>query len=562
MQKQPEQRIKELESEIEQLRCVTAELDEVKTKLAKAEKKIAELQLCDMPSPSGSWGEDCQERMQTLKALKMSRLIVEQSPVILFRRQAGEKAKLEYVSENVSQFGYSPADFLDGSIMFKDIVYHEDNERVSEEIKRYAEQDVEEYTMFYRCVTGEGNVRWVMDKTSVVRDEEGHKTHNQGVLFDITERKLAQDALKKSEQKYRRIVETAAEGFVLTDVNLKITDVNNAYCRMLGYSRDELIGKTVMDIATEEFKNYMIHNREEVLAQDYRIFEASALTKSGKHIPVIIHGSTLKDDDGAIIGHMAFVTDMTVHKQALTLASEVQKSLLPSENIRMQGFDIAGRNVSCDEVGGDYFDFIFRRQAGTEPLNVAVGDISGHGVDSALLMTTARAFLRMRASQPGSISDIISAMNSHLVQDVSDSGRFMTLFYMSIDPGGKELGWVRAGHDPAILFDAHSGEFEELKGAGVALGVETDIRYREYRKKNLHEGQIIAIGTDGVWEACNRDGEMFGRQRYKEVIRKNAEKSAEQILNAVYDELNLFTVGKRPEDDVTLVVIKVGKGVE
>jgi phosphoserine phosphatase RsbU/P len=248
---------------------------------------------------------------------------------------------------------------------------------------------------------------------------------------------------------------------------------------------------------------------------------------------------------------------MTVHKQALTLASEVQKSLLPRENIRIHGFDIAGRNVSCDEVGGDYFDFIFRNQAGNEPLNVAVGDISGHGVDSALLMTTARAFLRMRASQPGSISAIISAMNRHLVRDVADSGRFMTLFYLSINPSQMALCWVRAGHDPALLFDASSGEFEELKGAGIALGVESDVSYDEYRKNDLKEGQVIAIGTDGVWEASNKDGEMFGRERFKEVIRNNSEKSAEQILNAVYDELNLFTIGKKPEDDITLVVIKV-----
>lgn len=557
MEKQDEHRIHELESELEAMKKIASELDEMKAKLFMAEKKLADLQLCDKQSPSHYWGEDCQERMQTLKALEMSRLIVEQSPVILFRRSAGEDAKLEYVSENLSQFGYSPTELLDGAIHFRDIVYHEDSERVREEITRYAEEDAEEYTMYYRCVTRDGDVRWVMDKTSVVRDENGNKTHNQGVLFDITERKLAQDALKKSEQKYRRIVETAAEGFVLMDVNLKITDVNKAYCMMLGYSRDELIGKTTLDVASEEFKAYIAHNRDAVLAKEYRVFEAAGVTKSGKTIPVIIHGSTLRDDDGTIIGHMAFVTDMTVHKQALTLASEVQRSLLPRENIRIQGFDIAGRNVSCDEVGGDYFDFIFRGQVGKEPLNVAVGDISGHGVDSALLMTTARAFLRMRASQPGSISEIISAMNSHLVRDVSDSGRFMTLFYLSINPSERELGWVRAGHDPALLFDTSSGEFEELKGAGIALGVENGISYGEYRRSDLKEGQVIAIGTDGVWEASNRDGEMFGRQRFKEVIRKNAEKSAEQILTAVYDELNLFTVGKRPEDDITLVVIKV-----
>jgi sigma-B regulation protein RsbU (phosphoserine phosphatase) len=105
---------------------------------------------------------------------------------------------------------------------------------------------------------------------------------------------------------------------------------------------------------------------------------------------------------------------------------------------------------------------------------VVVGDITGHGVDAALLMATARAFLRMRASQPGTLTDTVTAMNRHLVEDVSETGKFMTLFFLTLDVGKKTIEWVRAGHDPAWLYDPDEDRFEDLKGAGVALGVTED----------------------------------------------------------------------------------------
>ncbi len=497
---------------------------------------------------------------QTVDELGLAKLIVNQSPVVLFRRKAGKtgtKPQLEYVSENLSRFGYEAREFLDGSMKFPDIVYTEDIDRVREEVNQYSDADLEEYTQVYRVITKSGEIRWVEDQTSVVRDENGEKIHNQGILIDITEKKLAEEKLRKSEEKFRRIVETAGEGFVLMDEGLGIVDVNNAYCQMTGYSREELLGKSVLDLATDDFRSFMMANKEKYLAEEQGNLEGELVSKDGRAIPVLIHSSTLLDDRGRAIGNMAFVTDMTEHKKALMLAGEVQKSMLPSEMPRVRGLDIAGRNVSCDEIGGDYYDFIWRRDSTKGMFSIVVGDISGHGVDSALLMTTARAFLRMRASQPGSISEIVTAMNNHLAHDTLDTGKFMTLFCLTIDPERQCLDWVRAGHDPALIYSPKQDEFEELKGIGIALGVSDGFQYAENHKTGLLNGQIIAIGTDGIWEAFNRAGEMFGKARYQDIIRKNADKSAEGILNAVYHELNEFTLGKKSEDDITLVIVKI-----
>jgi PAS domain S-box-containing protein len=370
------------------------------------------------------------------------------------------------------------------------------------------------------------------------------------------QRLRAESEVRQSEEKYRRIVETAGEGFLLMDKDLIITDVNDAYCRMVGYSRQELMGKTAFDIATPDYKEFLVQKRDELLSNEYGEFEGAVIAKNGRHVPILVHGNTLTDDQGAVIGNMAFITDMTEQKKSLELAGEVQKSLLPQKNLRIQGLDVAGKSIPCEEIGGDYFDYLLGEEYPKRPFSVVVGDITGHGVDAALLMTSARAFLRMRSAQPGSISQIVNEMNRHLTRDVLDTGRFMTLLYLTIDMGNRDLRWVRAGHDPAILYDPIHDEFEELKGSGLALGLDEKFVYQENVKTELTSGQIIAIGTDGIWEAFNGDGEMYGKKRFHNIIRHNASSEANEILNAIYDDLDSFRSGRKAEDDITLVVIK------
>ena len=546
----------ELIEEIKALRLQAAGTEALRNHLADVEKSYKDLQ-ASFEERTRALERECLDRDQTEEALRMADVIIDNSPAILFRRIAGDEPRLVYVSDNIRQMGYTAEEFMSAKIHFRDIVHPDDMDMVAEDIRAYAEKDVEEYTQFYRVVTKSGDVRWVEDQTSVVRDADGNKTHNQGILVDITERKLAEEELRKSEEKFRRIVETAGEGFLLMDENLQIVDVNDAYCNLLGYPREEIIGKTPLDLATEEFKQFMESHRISILAREYRKLEGTLIAKDGRQIPILIHGSTLRDDNDNVIGNMAFITDMTEHKKALALAGEVQKSLLPQDKPVIQGLDIAGKNVSCDEIGGDYFDFLWRRDTKKGPFSVVVGDISGHGVESALLMTTARAFLRMRASQPGTISEIISAMNRHLTRDVLETGRFMTLFYLTIDPEKDRIDWVRAGHDPALVYDPGRDVFTELKGDGVALGVKENFDYHENNISGLTNGQIIAIGTDGIWEAINSNGEMFGKERFRNIIRKNAGSGSGDIVAAVYNELNQFTRGQKSEDDITLVIIKI-----
>jgi sigma-B regulation protein RsbU (phosphoserine phosphatase) len=244
-------------------------------------------------------------------------------------------------------------------------------------------------------------------------------------------------------------------------------------------------------------------------------------------------------------------------KQDLNLAMEVQQNLLPKKVPPLPGMDIAGISIYCDETGGDYYDFLDVGRHNGYQLGVAVGDVSGHGIQAALLMATVRAFLKSRVKQSGSIAEVISDINRLVAVDASDTGQFMTLFYMEIEPHGNGLHWVRAGHDPALLYDPEDESFKELKGKGIALGVDSGSEYHGQTISGLSQGQVILIGTDGLWEIQNKSGEMFGKQRLKRLIKQNAHLPSDEIVAAIIEGLQSFNDSAKQADDITLVVIKI-----
>ena len=243
-------------------------------------------------------------------------------------------------------------------------------------------------------------------------------------------------------------------------------------------------------------------------------------------------------------------------RQSLNLAMEVQQNLLPGVPPQVKGFQVAGRSIYSDQTGGDYYDFLVLNGDRPHCLGVAIGDVTGHGIAAALLMTTARAMVRSLACGPGRMAEMISVVNQRLTDDTY-AGRFMTLFYLVIDVDRRSLHWVASGHDPAVVYDPEKDLFEEMSGSDIPLGINPDWKFKEFSRNDWSPGQFIVLGTDGIWESRNPQGEMFGKEALNRIIRDSAHGSAEDLIQAITEALTEFRQDRVQMDDVTVVVIKV-----
>ncbi len=284
---------------------------------------------------------------------------------------------------------------------------------------------------------------------------------------------------------------------------------------------------------------------------------AAAAALSRGRFDVRVDLRTGDERDRVIEAFNAMVPKLEEHlrmRDGLLLASEVQQKLLPHRTPAWPGLEVAGVSLSCDETGGDYYDF-FEDASGTPC--VAVADVSGHGIPAALLMATARATLRMRALAAGGGAALLGDVNRRLAEDFGESGAFMTMFFVSVDAERRILRWVRAGHTPALLFDPFSGRFRELRGAGVPLGVDPRAVFVEESAGPLPAGSLLFIGTDGIWETAGPGGEFFGPLRLREVIARHGRAPVQALVQAVVRELEGFSAGKRFADDVTMVALRL-----
>jgi sigma-B regulation protein RsbU (phosphoserine phosphatase) len=158
----------------------------------------------------------------------------------------------------------------------------------------------------------------------------------------------------------------------------------------------------------------------------------------------------------------------------MELAQEVQRLLLPGAEPELAGFDISGGILYCDRTGGDYYDFLKVCQSEHPCLAVVVGDVSGHGIPSALVMAAARGQLHTLSDIEMAPHERMGAINRVLARDLDGTGRFLTLFYLQLSADSDRVQWVRAGHDPAIRYNPATDGFGELHGEGLPLGVLED----------------------------------------------------------------------------------------
>ncbi len=232
----------------------------------------------------------------------------------------------------------------------------------------------------------------------------------------------------------------------------------------------------------------------------------------------------------------------------LELARQIQLSLLPATPPVVPGWRFAGYSKSCDQTGGDYYDFL----PTADGCDLVIGDVSGHGVAAALLMSTARAFLRALHEQEPDPGRIITRMNALLEHDMADDA-FMSFVFARLRSDGR-CGLVNAGHEAPLFFRARRG-FDEIDIGGLLLGMLPDMTWDLTEVPPLERGDLLVLFTDGVFEAqAPPDFRQYGIERLRETVIRNGGKGAEAVRDAIVASVDAWLGCHPPHDDMTLVV--------
>ncbi len=237
-------------------------------------------------------------------------------------------------------------------------------------------------------------------------------------------------------------------------------------------------------------------------------------------------------------------------QEELRLAYKIQMDLLPSSAPAIPGYDIAGKTIPAQLVGGDYFDFI---PVNEHRIALCLGDVSGKGLPAALLMANTQATLRGQTLVAGSVTDCISRSNTLLYQSTSPE-KFVTLFYGVLDTQRHQFTCSNAGHEHPYHFSS-GDQPQKLDKGGTALGMLESFPYEE-DVISLAPGDTIIMFSDGISEAMDANRQQFGAERLEAIIRQNVASSAGTIIGKIVEAAQ-WHAGLAPQaDDMTLLVIK------
>ncbi len=396
---------------------------------------------------------------------------------------------------------------------------------------------------------------WLSVNSTRLRDAAGVLKGAVAVFRDVTAKRQERDQIESLSN----VVEQTADSVVITDPNGRIEYVNPAFESTSGYSRAEVLGRNP-NILKSGVHGPDFYRGMWTTLREGRVFRET-ITNRKKSGELFLFEQTItpmKGPDGALTHLVSVAKDVTELRKAakregeLILARSIQQKLYPAAPPEMAGFDISGAAFVADEIGGDYFDFV---PLAEDHLGIVIGDVSGHGFDSALLMAETRAVLRSAAQARSRPGEILTVVNRVVAADM-EGNRFTTLFVGRLHGPTRTLTFASAGHNPGYVLDRTGAVKTELTATGVPLGPFPDAVFTTSSEIVLEPGDMLVLLTDGVTESQSPDGSFFEVEASLEVVRSCRGERASEIVQRLYRAARAFGQGVPQIDDMTIVICK------
>jgi sigma-B regulation protein RsbU (phosphoserine phosphatase) len=506
-----------------------------------------------------------------------------------------------YISVNPALtriYGYSSPEELIASLTDIGKSLYVDPKRRDEFIRLMQENGVvtDFESQIYRK---DGSIIWISENARAVRDAHGDLLYYEGLVEDITKRKLTDETLRFSELRFRSVWENASDGMRLTDGDGTIMAVNSSFCKIVGMSAEELEGRpfTVIYSEQEDVAEMMEKYKERFAERKIDTqLERHMTFRSGKTVDLELSNSfvDIEHKDSLVL---SVFHDITVRRQAeererqanlelarsqaelrkknqvmeddLRMAQEIQQAILPQQYPTFPPgvpqekslLRFCHRYHPTGEVGGDFFNIVPLSET---KAGLFICDVMGHGVRSALVTAMVRAMveeLKSAAHDPG---ELLTRINRDLRNILQQTGTplFTTAFYLVADLANRTYSFANAGHPKPILIRRNSHSVELLKNADgksrPALGLFLESIYPTSQIPML-PNDLVMLYTDGLYEIEGKSGEQFSPEQLFATVEKNAQKSCAELFDTLLSEIQDFSATHEFADDVCIVALETAE---
>jgi FixJ family two-component response regulator len=372
---------------------------------------------------------------------------------------------------------------------------------------------------------------------------------DRAVRFAI-ERARAEEQRINLEAQLRILTEQMPAILWTTDSRLRFTSCWGTGLAGLNLQPNELVGETLFQYVGTDNEDH------EIILPHRRALRGEPVSYEIRWMGHVYRAQVnpLRDHQNQIVGTVGIALDITGAREVeseFRAARRIQESLLPQKAPTLAGFDLAGACHPVAATGGDYYDYIPMPDGS---LGIVVADVSRHGFASALLMAATRRLLRTLIERDSDLSRVLSAANRAIAEDTG-CDYFITLFFAWLDPKTRSLNYAGAGHE-AYLLDPATGP-RKLVSTSLPLGVDGAATIACGEPLVLEPGQTLLLFTDGTIEAMDSGRKLFGTPRLLETLQAHQTRPAAEIVDRLYRAVLDFCQPGGPQDDVSIVVLKV-----